>query len=185
MTKARMALALIHHPCVNKAGEVYTTSITNLDVHDIARSSATYGLDAYYIVTPISAQKDLANAIATFWESGARGIKVPTRAQALKLVKVVHSVEDAIAAEEKILGARPLVTATSAKPLENSLSYADAREKFENDPSLLLFGTGFGLAKAALDHATVRLPPVGSEHAYNHLSVRSAVAVILDRLRGI
>jgi len=181
----RMALVLAHHPCVNSAGEVYTTSITNMDIHDIARSSATYGLDAYYIVTPISAQKELAEVICSFWDKGPRGKKVPTRAQALSLVKVVDSIEEAIACEEKAAGHRPLVCATSAKALENQSTFQEARQTFEEKSALLLFGTGYGLAKEAIALADMRLPPVGSAVPYNHLSVRSAVAIILYRLRGV
>ena len=34
-------------------GQSVATAITNLDVHDIARSSRTYGLGGYFVVTPI------------------------------------------------------------------------------------------------------------------------------------
>ena len=47
---------------------------------------------------------------------------------------------------------------------------------------------GWGLAEEALAWADYQLEPIRaeapSEHAYNHLSVRSAVAIILDRLLG-
>lgn len=43
-------IALAHHPVLNKAGETVTTSISNLDIHDIARAAETYGVKAYYIV---------------------------------------------------------------------------------------------------------------------------------------
>jgi hypothetical protein len=46
-------LGLVHHPIKNKRGDVVTTSVTNLDIHDIARSARTFGFDGYYIITPV------------------------------------------------------------------------------------------------------------------------------------
>lgn len=45
-------LALAHHPVANKSGETVTTSLTNLDIHDIARAAETYGVREYHIVHP-------------------------------------------------------------------------------------------------------------------------------------
>ena len=94
---SRVAVALVHHPCVDKAGEVYATSVTNLDVHDIARSSRTYGIDTYYVVHPITAQQELATAIARFWEKPKAQDRNPDRTEALRRVEVVPTLEDAIA----------------------------------------------------------------------------------------
>ncbi|HQK80165.1 MAG TPA: RNA methyltransferase [Syntrophales bacterium] len=50
---------------------------------------------------------------------------------------------------------------------------------------MLVFGTGWGLADSIVARADCSLPPVrGGSDGYNHLSVRSAVAVVLDRLFG-
>ncbi len=51
---------------------------------------------------------------------------------------------------------------------------------------LLLFGTGWGLTPQLLDEADLRTEPIRgvSPSGYNHLSVRSACAIALDRLRG-
>src|SRR6478736_4104184 len=40
----RVAAALVHHPVHDRARAVVTSAITNLDLHDISRSSHTYGL---------------------------------------------------------------------------------------------------------------------------------------------
>jgi hypothetical protein len=48
----------------------------------------------------------------------------------------------------------------------------------------LLFGTGFGMAPAMLDRADFALAPLLGPGEYNHLSVRAAAGIILDRLRG-
>jgi tRNA (guanine37-N1)-methyltransferase len=50
-------------------------------------------------------------------------------------------------------------------------------------PWLILFGTGHGLAAEVLERADVALPPI-RPGVYNHLSVRAAAAITLDRLFG-
>ena len=56
--------------------------------------------------------------------------------------------------------------------------------KDSNQPYLLIFGTGWGLTETVFSRADVVLEPVRGPGSYNHLSVRSAVAIILDRLFG-
>ena len=53
MTKP-LALALVHHPVVDRRGDEVTTAVTNLDLHDIARTAATFGVDRFYAVTVIT-----------------------------------------------------------------------------------------------------------------------------------
>ena len=50
-------LALVHHPVYDRHRKVVATSITNLDIHDIARSSRTYELAGYFLVHPVTAQR--------------------------------------------------------------------------------------------------------------------------------
>ena len=52
---------------------------------------------------------------------------------------------------------------------------------------LLVFGTGWGLAGEVIAGADALLEPVRAREAtgYNHLSVRAACAILLDRLRGL
>jgi tRNA (guanine37-N1)-methyltransferase len=178
----RVAVALVHYPCLDKHGGIYTTSITNMDVHDIARASTTYGVGAFYVVTPVTAQQDMARAIIAYWE-GERGQKRnPDRTTAMTLVHVVGSFEEAIEAETKAIGQRPTVVATSAKP-QGAVTTQDFRAR--NEDCLILFGTGHGLAPNVIAAADVVLAPLlGRNPDYNHLSVRSAVAIYLDRLLG-
>ena len=55
---------------------------------------------------------------------------------------------------------------------------------------IVLFGTGWGLTPEVLEGVDALLPPidrapgVGVGDAYNHLSVRAACAITLDRLLG-
>ena len=181
----RLSTALVHHPCLDAQGEVYTTSLTNLDVHDIARSSRTFGASAFYVVTPIEAQRQLAAAIAGFWDGTKRAQKVPSRAQAMRLLRVVVALEDAIAAETEALGEPPLVIATSARDEALALDHPTLRARMAQAAgALVVFGTGYGLAPQALSLADVRLVPIVGPGDYNHLSVRSAAAIVLDRLRS-
>ena len=182
----RLAAALVHAPCMDKHGNVYTTSITNLDVHDIARSAVTYGLDAFYIDTPIAAQQLMAREIIGFWEDGAGRTRNPDRGTALRIASVVTTLGDALRAETAFLGQRPLLVVTSAKE-QGSTTCAALRTRLQSESALIAFGTGHGLAPAVVDGADVVLEPLrGAPQTpgYNHLSVRSAAAIFFDRLRS-
>lgn len=56
--------------------------------------------------------------------------------------------------------------------------------EIDNLPILLLFGTGWGLAPEVIDMANFKLGPIvgRSEDGFNHLSVRSAVAIYLSQV---
>jgi hypothetical protein len=87
---------------------------------------------------------------------------------------------------EKIEGKRPIIVTTSARVYDNSITYEAMSEKMFNDDNtyLLLFGTGHGLIDEIMDSCDHILDPIRGKTRYNHLSVRSAVAIILDRLLG-
>jgi hypothetical protein len=177
----RLALALVHHPVVDRGGQVVTTAVTNLDVHDIARSSHTFGLSDFFVVHPVSAQRELVTRIRDHWVEGSGARRIPDRKPAMEVVRIVASLDDALSA----LGEGTEIWTTSAAP-GGTLPFAAARVAIESDgpPVLLCFGTGWGLAQGVMDRAAARLPPITSPRAdgYNHLSVRAAVAIILDRL---
>lgn len=179
----RLSIALLHHPVVDRHGELYTTAITNIDVHDIARSSRTYDLSQYYIISPILAQRELAETIATFWIEGGGSTRNRDRTCAMELISVQSDLEACIE-HERSLGHEPLLIATSAKPSgPKTINYQKGRELIEKSPStILLFGTGYGLAPSVIDLAHHVLEPIYGPKDYNHLSVRSAAAIILDRL---
>ena len=60
-----------------------------------------------------------------------------------------------------------------------------SKQIFEDDkPYLLLFGTGWGLTDEVMAMSDYILEPIRANSKYNHLSVRAAVAIILDRLFG-
>jgi len=47
------------------------------------------------------------------------------------------------------------------------------------------FGTGRGRAREVLQESDYILAPIEGVLDYNHLSVRSAAAIVLDRMMGI
>jgi hypothetical protein len=183
---AELYVALIHAPVYNKNGQVITTSITNLDLHDIARACATYGVQRYYVVHPAASQRSLAKRIMNFWQEGYGSVYNPDRQEAFARVELTSGLEEVIAAITATTGSRPMTVATDARLYPNTISYQEMRKKLEQASGayLLLFGTGWGLLKEDMAKANYILAPLYGPSDYNHLSVRSAVSIILDRLRG-
>ena len=179
-------IALLHHPVYDKNGKVVTTAVTNLDVHDLARLAKVYGLRAAYIVTPVLTMRRLIGRIVDHWETGSGSDYNPTRREAMALIRLTASLETTICEVERDAGALPLVVATSARSGEARTSFQALRARLATDaaPCLLLLGTGWGLTDEALGQTDLVLEPIRGTGDYNHLSVRTAAAVILDRLRG-
>ena len=178
--------ALVHHPVVDRAGDEVTTSVTNLDVHDIARSARTYGLRGYFVVSPIEAQHPVVQRILDHWREGSGKKRFPERAEALSIVEISLSVEDAIARIEAREGRSPRLLVTSARSGVTRTTYRTEAARLAQDPTptLLLFGTGHGLSDRLLSRADAFLEPIQGPTDYNHLSVRAAAAITLDRLFG-
>ncbi|MDR1946303.1 MAG: tRNA (guanosine(37)-N1)-methyltransferase TrmD [Desulfovibrio sp.] len=177
--------ALVHYPVLDKEENSGAASLTNLDIHDIARTSCTYGLGGFYALTPLEDQRELLREILRYWISGPGARSNPDRARALASVREGRSIEDAAADVARRTGTVPLLVATSARAEHCGLpvmSFPELAGKLETMPLLLLFGTGHGLAPRALEACAAVAPPLRSFGAYNHLSVRCAAAVIFDRI---
>jgi hypothetical protein len=183
---APLYLALLHFPVYDKNGHVVTTAITNMDIHDIARAGRTYGVRRFYVVTPVRALRALAARIIEHWETGWGATYNTTRKDALAIVTLTEDLERTIVDVERDAGAVPVLVVTSARTREPTLTYDELRRMIRADtrPLLLLFGTGWGLTEETIARADHRLPAVVGTGAYNHLSVRTAAAVILDRVCG-
>jgi len=181
----RLFVALVHYPVYNKKKQVVATSLTNLDLHDIARAACTYGAEGYYIIQPQEEQKKQMEELLAYWQQGFAASYNADRQQALALARYAASLEEAVAAIEAEYGAVQTV-ATSAGGVAGQVGYAELRRIMEERGGnyLLLLGTGWGLTDELLDNADYRLRPVYGAGSYNHLSVRSAASVILDRLMG-
>ncbi|HBI14632.1 MAG TPA: hypothetical protein DDY20_03815 [Desulfobulbaceae bacterium] len=181
----RIDIALIHHPVVNRVGEIIGAAVTNLDLHDLARTGRTYGVDTCWIVTPYADQQELAGQIVRHWTEGYGGTVNPDRKEALALLRIRADLQAVIVEATEKWGARPLVFATCARPQPNSRGYGEVRcLARQGRPLLLLFGTAWGLAPEVLAGVDATLPPLRGRDDFNHLPVRSAVAIILDRLLG-
>ncbi|NTV13813.1 MAG: RNA methyltransferase [Desulfobulbaceae bacterium] len=181
-----MDVALVHYPVHNRNGEVIGSAVTNLDLHDIARASRTFGVDSYYVVTPFADQQQLAREIVDHWLTGYGSERNPPRREALSLIRICTDLAEVYAAATAKWGQRPTILATSAVPGGKVAAYARVRERIASGEAfLILFGTGWGLTAAALADADAQLPPLKGGGDYNHLSVRSAAAIVLDRLLGV
>jgi tRNA (guanine37-N1)-methyltransferase len=176
-----MHIALVHGPVVLKDGKVGTVSLTNLDVHDIARVSRTYGLGGFEVVSPLRDQLALAARIVDHWREGPGLASNPDRTEALSLVRLHEGLDDALAAVSADHGRPAALLATSAKG-PATMSFAAARELLATRPALVALGTGHGLADAVLARADGILPPLRPFSDYNHLSVRAAAGILTDRL---
>ena len=179
-------LALVHFPVYNKVGEIVVSSVTTLDVHDISRVCRTYGAGSFYVVTPLKTQKELVERMVGHWMKGFGAEYNPTRKDALQQTKVIKSLDEVIKELTEQSGEKPRVVVTSAKQVPNSIGYKSLREKLSEDggPVLLVFGTGWGLEKNLIKNADYVLEPIKGNSGFNHLPVRGAIAIILDRLLG-
>ena len=178
-------IALIHYPVYNNQLKIINTAFTNLDVHDIARSAVTYGIETFYLVQPNTEQQKLVNRVLKHWTQGEGVSFNRSRAEALNLVALRDTLEDVTLEIEKIEGQKPVTIVTDARSTDNMIGFGELRELIfsgAKKPYLILFGTGWGLAKEIMESADYTLKPVSGYTNYNHLSVRSAAAIILDRL---
>ncbi|AEH44526.1 Protein of unknown function DUF2168 [Thermodesulfatator indicus DSM 15286] len=186
MSDPKLYVALIHYPVINKEGKIIASSVTNLDLHDISRICRTYGVKRYYVVQPLREQRELVEELLTYWQSGYGRVYNPDREEALKVLKVVPSFKLVLKEIEEIEGKRPILIGTDAREDYANIKFLPMRKLiWQGEVSLLLLGTAWGLAPKLLDDCDYILEPVkGAQSDYNHLSVRAAAAIILDRLLG-
>jgi hypothetical protein len=182
----KVYLALLHYPVYNKRDEVITTSITNLDIHDIARSAHTYDIEQLFLIHPAEAQQRLAEDILHYWQHGYGATYNADRKEALSIVKIRSTLQDAVEDIRAACGKSPVIITTDARIFPNTISYHKLRLEMENAeaPYLVLFGTGWGIERELMQSFDYILEPIIGRGDYNHLSVRAAAAIILDRLLG-
>jgi hypothetical protein len=183
--ESNLYLGLVHHPVYDKRGEVVATAVTNFDIHDIARCAKTFGVGGFFIITPLESQIQLVERIVHHWAKGPGAIYNPTRKESLSLVRVCRTIEEAGRVISDLWRREVKRIATGASPYPKSIAFGTLRKLLEdrNIPFFLLFGTGWGLTQEVKDSSDYVLAPIEGR-GYNHLSVRSAVAIILDRLLG-
>ncbi len=181
----RIHLGLIHYPVYNKEGEIISSALTTIDIHDFSRIARTYRLGGAWIVTSLKSQKDLLNRMVDHWTKGFGATYNPNRKEALQVLRQADSVEEMMSRIERVTGHRVTTIATSARLFPNSLSISTLSRILQQstDIFVLLFGTGWGLSKTLIGKCHWILTPI-RPYGYNHLSVRSAAAIICDRLIG-
>ena len=107
------------------------------------------------------------------------------RKEALRLIRVVGSLKGALDDITAEAQEAPVTVVTDAKPHPVNISYDQLGEMLATGrPHILLFGTAWGLTQEFIEEADHILAPIMGHSEYNHLSVRSAAAIVLDRLLG-
>jgi len=179
-----VSLAIVHYPVLDKRGEIVSTSINNLEMHDVARSCMTFGVELCYIVTPLDKQRAIAGQLVEHWRSGYGRKYNPDRAEALGKISIRKTLGEVMAEFD---GLKPHVIGTSSRQRDISIGYDDLKEWVVSDsrPFLLLFGTGWGLPPEIVSGCERTLLPIKGPGDYNHLSLRVAIGIILDRLFGV
>ncbi|MFN8789918.1 MAG: RNA methyltransferase [Bdellovibrionales bacterium] len=185
--RPRIAIGLVHYPILDGQKKIVATNITNFDIHDIARAARVFGVEKYYMIHPIPEQRMFVERVLDHWRTGSGAKYNPMRKTALTMVKTAETVEKAYQ-DWGVPGA--LTIATHARAVEGApfYSFSDLKKTlFEAEkPVFLLFGTGFGLTEDFMRSCDGVLDSIkgAPPHDYRHLSVRSAVSIILDRLLG-
>ena len=185
MSRSKLYLALLHYPVKNKDGKAIASAITSIDLHDIARTARTYGIDGFYVITPLADQREFAGKIISHWVEGAGAAYNPDRKKAFSLIRLRSDLQEAVDEIRAERGNDEVrIVATSAAGVPGQLEFADFRQalKTEDRSYVVALGTAWGLSPRFMAEADYRLAPVAGLSDYNHLSVRAAAAIILDRL---
>ena len=183
----RLYIGLLHYPVYNKNNQTIASAITNLDLHDLSRLSMTYGVKRFFVITPLDDQRRLAERIILHWTNGYGARYNVDRKEAFKITYIARSLEEAIEKIREIEDEKPILIATDAsKRARASITFSRTIEILNSKKTVfILFGTAWGLHEEVIDMADFMLEPIRGKNDYNHLSVRTAAGIILDRLAGI
>jgi len=177
----------LHYPVLDKQGQKNSTAITGMDIHDIARACRTYGIKKYLLVTPLAPQRDMVRRIITHWTQGWGAQHNPDRAEAFSRIKIFASAAKALEWIEEKEKCKPFTIATTARKSENSKHWLTLKREILEQKlrPVFIFGTGWGLHSDILNASDAVMAPIeGGVDGWNHLSVRSAVSITLDRFFG-
>ena len=181
-------LALIHYPVLNREGGVVTSSVTSLDLHDLARVGRTYGVTGVFVVHPSAPQRAFVERVIEHFTQGPGRTLHPQRGETLEFLEVLPSLDSLIEAVELKESKKPRCAVTTARRVTRAVGYETLRGEIQETdaPLVILFGTSWGLADEVLDMADVVLSPVEAQAdtGFNHLSVRGAAAIVVDRIFG-
>ncbi|MBN1903984.1 MAG: RNA methyltransferase [Deltaproteobacteria bacterium] len=181
----RLYTGLVHYPVYNKNREKITSAVTNLDLHDLSRISRTYGIKRFFVITPLTDQQEFVTELINHWKSGFGARYNVDRKEAIEVLEISASIEEAVDKIIEIEGERPVTIVTCASMVKEAISFNMAKEIIEsNRVVLLLFGTAWGLHNDAIENADFVLKAIEGKNSYNHLPVRAAAGIIIDRLVG-
>lgn len=181
---AEVYTALLHYPIYNKNGRIITTTVKNLNIHDISRAGKTYNLSGYYVINHLQSQKELINRMRAYWTGGYGANYNRNRHEAFSILRLADSLNDVLAEIKNETGKEPKIIATDAGEFPNSVTFSEMRNIIfsANHPFVVLLGTGWGLTEETINDCDYILKPIYGRGDFNHLSVRSAASIIMDRL---
>ncbi len=185
MLNDNVFIALLHYPAMDRDGRLIVTSFTTMDLHDIARPARTYEVSRFYIVQPIDGQRLVIKRQLDYWLSDEGKRANPTRYDVVKMVRLKYTLDEVIEELHQERGRRPLLVGTDARTYPNTVGYRELSEEIRTHRErdyLILFGTGYGIPPDMMRTFDYILEPVYGAGDWNHLSVRNAAAIILDRL---
>ncbi len=186
LERQKFYLFLLHYPVYNKKGEVIASAITNMDLHDLSRLARTYGLKGVYIIQPLEDQRQMGEELVKHWIEGWGARYNPLRKEAIKLIRFFRSLEEAVEEVNAKEGEKPVLLGTDASPKRKYVSCEEIRKILWEKPVALLLGTAWGICEEVLDKCNFFVEPIwGRLDEYNHLSVRSAGSILIDRILGI
>jgi len=177
---------LLHYPVEDRDGNEITAAVTNLDLHDLARIAITYQTGDVWVVTPVVEQQQLVKKIIEHWTSGIGARRNPDRKLAFSKLRLAGSLAE-VMEEVHVDAALPVFTvSTSARKTSGEMSFGDLRGCLDQGRGryLLLFGTAWGISRKLQQRVDYHLEPVQAGAEYNHLPVRAAAAITIDRLLG-
>jgi hypothetical protein len=127
----------------------------------------------------------LLKKLVSHWTDGAGSRYNPKRREALELIRLKDSLTEIINHLNNTGEGCPETVVTCARQNNGSISFSKLRNKLKDGKSyILVFGTAWGLSENFIAEADYLLEPVMGGSRYNHLSVRCAAAIIMDRLVG-
>ena len=179
-------IGLVHYPVYNKQREIVTAAVTVINLHDLARLAKTYELGGYFVINPLEDQRELVEKFLNHWLKGYGRVYNPRRQVPLRLIYTVSSLDEAIKNIGSQWGKYPKLLGTTARIYKNALGYRESSALIlkKETPFLILFGTAWGLADELINRLDYVLKPIVGLGGYNHLSVRTAAAIVLDRILG-
>jgi len=133
----------------------------------------------------LRSQQQLARRLIEHWVAGWGAEYNCSRKEALSSVRLSDDLAEALESIGKAHGCTATTVATAARRYDGACSYADMSRLLlaAEDTYVILFGTGWGLTEELVTSCDYVLEPIEGK-GYNHLSVRSAAGIIVDRLLG-